>query len=243
MSKLKIVAFLFFLIFALKSHDVFTADWRTANREPAGIAPIAENHPEAIVQVYAARAFSWRGYFSVHSWIAIKKTDAKEYKVYQVLGWRSRYNQPVLSIETEHPDRYWFNNRPEVIRDIRGVRAGEIIRNLENIVDLYPYKNHYVLWPGPNSNTFTAWVGRKIPELRLELPSIAIGKDFLGTGFFSTVPSRTGYQVSIFGIFGILLARDEGLEINVAGLVFGVDPLELSLKLPLFGKVGFLNQQ
>ncbi|MEE3206494.1 MAG: DUF3750 domain-containing protein [Pseudomonadota bacterium] len=243
MSKLKIVAFLFFLIFALKSHDVFTADWRTANREPAGIAPIAENHPEAIVQVYAARAFSWRGYFSVHSWIAIKKTDAKEYKVYQVLGWRSRYNQPVLSIETEHPDRYWFNNRPEVIRDIRGVRAGEIIRNLENIVDLYPYKNHYVLWPGPNSNTFTAWVGRKIPELRLELPSIAIGKDFLGTGFFSTAPSRTGYQVSIFGIFGILLARDEGLEINVAGLVFGVDPLELSLKLPLFGKVGFLNQQ
>ena len=236
MSKLKIVAFLFFLIFALKSHDVFTADWRTANREPAGIAPIAENHPEAIVQVYAARAFSWRGYFSVHSWIAIKKTDAKEYKVYQVLGWRSRYNQPVLSIETEHPDRYWFNNRPEVIRDIRGVRAGEIIRNLENIVDLYPYKNHYVLWPGPNSNTFTAWVGRKIPELRLELPSIAIGKDFLGTGFFSTAPSRTGYQVSIFGIFGILLARDEGLEINVAGLVFGVDPLELSLKLPLFGK-------
>ncbi|MEC8875992.1 MAG: DUF3750 domain-containing protein, partial [Pseudomonadota bacterium] len=224
-------------------HDVFTADWRTANREPAGIAPIAENHPEAIVQVYAARAFSWRGYFSVHSWIAIKKTDAKEYKVYQVLGWRSRYNQPVLSIETEHPDRYWFNNRPEVIRDIRGVRAGEIIRNLENIVDLYPYKNHYVLWPGPNSNTFTAWVGRKIPELRLELPSIAIGKDFLGTGFFSTAPSRTGYQVSIFGIFGILLARDEGLEINVAGLVFGVDPLELSLKLPLFGKVGFLNQQ
>ena len=146
MSKLKIVAFLFFLIFALKSHDVFTADWRTANREPAGIAPIAENHPEAIVQVYAARAFSWRGYFSVHSWIAIKKTDAKEYKVYQVLGWRSRYNQPVLSIETEHPDRYWFNNRPEVIRDIRGVRAGEIIRNLENIVDLYPYKNHYVLY-------------------------------------------------------------------------------------------------
>ncbi|MEC7834865.1 MAG: DUF3750 domain-containing protein [Pseudomonadota bacterium] len=243
MSKLKIVAFLFFLIFALKSHDVFTADWRTANREPAGIAPIAENHPEAIVQVYAARAFSWRGYFSVHSWIAIKKTDAKEYKVYQVLGWRSRYNQPVLSIETEHPDRYWFNNRPEVIRDIRGVRAGEIIRNLENIVDLYPYKNHYVLWPGPNSNTFTAWVGRKIPELRLELPSIAIGKDFLGPGFFSTAPSRTGYQVSIFGIFGILLARDEGLEINVAGLVFGVDPLELSLKLPLFGKVGFLNQQ
>tara|TARA_B100001167_G_C16691345_1_gene267156 strand:+ start:84 stop:815 length:732 start_codon:yes stop_codon:yes gene_type:complete len=243
MSKLKIVAFLFFLIFALKSHDVFTADWRTANREPAGIAPIAENHPEAIVQVYAARAFSWRGYFSVHSWIAIKKTDAKEYKVYQVLGWRSRYNQPVLSIETEHPDRYWFNNRPEVIRDIRGVRAGEIIRNLENIVDLYPYKNHYVLWPGPNSNTFTAWVGRKIPELRLELPSIAIGKDFLGTGFFSTAPSRTGYQVSIFGIFGILLARDEGLEINVAGLVFGVDPLELSLKLPLFGKVGFLNQR
>ena len=95
------------------------------------------------------------------------------------------------------------------------------------------------MWPGPNSNTFTAWVGRKIPELRLDLPSTAIGKDFLGTDLFSSAPSGTGYQLSVFGIFGVLLAAEEGVEVNIAGLVFGLDPLDLTIKLPLFGKIGF----
>ena len=234
------VFFIFlFLLFTFKSHSVFTADWRSASREPAGIAPIAAEHPEAIVQVYAARAFSWRGYFSVHSWIATKLPNAEDYRVYQVVGWRSLYDQPVLSIEEEYPDRYWFDNRPEIIQDIRGDLAEEIIEDLDNIVDSYPYKRQYILWPGPNSNTFTAWVGRKIPELRLDLPSTAIGKDFLGTDLFSSAPSGTGYQLSVFGIFGVLLAADEGVEVNIAGLVFGLDPLDLTIKLPLFGKIGF----
>jgi hypothetical protein len=35
-------------------------DWRTASREPAGFAPDPATTPEAVVQVYAARAVSWR---------------------------------------------------------------------------------------------------------------------------------------------------------------------------------------
>jgi len=38
-------------------------DFRTADRSSAGIAPRAENTPEAIVQVYHARALNWRGIF------------------------------------------------------------------------------------------------------------------------------------------------------------------------------------
>ena len=36
-------------------------DWRTASREPVGLAPDPERTPEAVVQVYAERAWSWRG--------------------------------------------------------------------------------------------------------------------------------------------------------------------------------------
>ena len=44
-------------------------DWRTADRSSAGIAPDPRNTPEAVVQVYAARAFNWRGALAVHTWV------------------------------------------------------------------------------------------------------------------------------------------------------------------------------
>lgn len=48
-------------------------NWRTANRSSAGIAPSPLKEKEAVVQVYAARTYNWRGYFAVHPWIAVKK--------------------------------------------------------------------------------------------------------------------------------------------------------------------------
>jgi hypothetical protein len=63
------------------------ADWRTASRQSAGLAPPATTTREAVVQVYAARAFSWRGVFAVHTWISIKPKGASEYTTYEVMGW------------------------------------------------------------------------------------------------------------------------------------------------------------
>src|SRR6185295_19235111 len=90
----------------------------------------------------------------------------------------------------------------------------------------YPYAQTYSAWPGPNSNTFVAHLGRQIPELRLDLPSTAIGKDYLPDGaVFARTPSGTGYQVSLSGLLGVLVGQDEGLELNLLGLVTGVDLL------------------
>ena len=33
-------------------------------------------------------------------------------------------------------------------------------------------------FPGPNSNTFTAWIAKKVPELELDLPFTAIGSGY-----------------------------------------------------------------
>jgi hypothetical protein len=63
-------------------------DFRTADRSSAGIAPRHDTTPEAVVQVYHARALNWRGIFGVHTWIATKPEDAPEYLVHQVIGWR-----------------------------------------------------------------------------------------------------------------------------------------------------------
>lgn len=215
----------------------FNADWRTANRASSGLAPDPKISKEAIIQVYSARAFSWRGIFSMHMWIAIKPKNAEQYTVYQVIGWRNYSGLPAIMAETDIPDRYWFNQKPNIIFDLRGDNAEMLIPKIMTVVKSYPFPD-YVLWPGPNSNTLLAYVARKVPELGLALPANAIGKDFLPAfTFFAKAPSGTGYQFSILGIFGVLLAQKEGLEINILGFVYGISPLQYAIELPGIGQV------
>ncbi len=119
----------------------------------------------------------------------------------------------------------------------RGVDA--LIAKVRAAVEAYPYPHEYRAWPGPNSNTFTAFVARAVPELGLALPSIAVGKDYLPDGaLVASAPSGTGWQVSVLGVVGLLLARAEGIEINLLGLNFGVDFAAPALLLPGIGRVG-----
>ena len=101
-----------------------------------------------------------------------------------------------------------------------------MIEQVRLAVANYPYPNTYRPWPGPNSTTFLAHIARQVPELVIQLPSNAVGKDFLPGGrLFATAPSESGFQVSLYGLAGILLAGREGLEFNLLGLSLGVDPI------------------
>jgi hypothetical protein len=219
-------------------HVSLHGDWRNATHRPVGLAPDPATHPEAVVQVYASRTFGWRGAFAVHTWIAAKPAHADGYARYEVIGWRARYGGSPLSIsEDVAPDAEWYGAAPFVVRDVRGVKAEAIAARLDEVARRYPYRA-YRAWPGPNSNTFVAWLGREIPELELAMPSLAIGKDWLPFGDFVTrAPSGTGYQFSIGGLLGAMLARDEGFEINLFGLVAGIDVRDAALELPGIGRI------
>lgn len=211
----------------------FSADYRTANRASSHIAPLPDKTPEAIIQVYAARTFNWRGLFAVHTWIAVKPKNAKQYTVMHVVGWRLLMNKPPLMIIEDVPDRIWFDQIPTVILDIRGEQADALIPKIKEAALQYPYADEYAYWPGPNSNTFTAYIGRKIPELGMTLPGTAVGKDYLTqTHFFAPTPSGTGYQISLLGALGLGIAKNEGIELNILGLVYGIGFSPPSLKLP-----------
>jgi hypothetical protein len=214
-------------------------DWRTASRGSAGLAPDPAEAREPIVQVYAARTVRWRGYLGVHTWVAVKARDASEFTIYEVNGWRLRRNGTAVMVTSRAPDSRWFGALPERIADLRGDEAEPLIARIEQAAARYPWADTYRVWPGPNSNTFTAFVLREVPELRADLPPTAIGKDYLGASLFATTPSGTGAQVSLFGLLGVLVGLEEGVEVNVLGLTFGVDPRPLSLKLPLAGSLGF----
>ncbi|MDP9198347.1 MAG: DUF3750 domain-containing protein, partial [Pseudomonadota bacterium] len=139
-------------------------------------------------------------------------------------------------------DGYWYGNKPELLGDIRGPGVDEIIHRIESAVAAYPYPDRYHIWPGPNSNTFVAFVLRKVPELRVDLPPTAIGKDYLGWKSVGKTPSGTGGQASLFGVLGVAAGLEEGVEVNLLGLNFGVDPKSLSIKLPIVGRLGPKNQ-
>ena len=224
-------------VFAAAGH-LRSGDWRTASREPVGLAPDPATTPEAVVQVYAARTIGWRGLFGVHTWIAVKPTAAKGYTVYEVIGWRLRSSGSALVIRNRPPDARWFGAPPELIAEKRGAGVDALVMRVDRAARAYPWAGKYSVWPGPNSNTFTAWVLRAVPELKADLPPTAIGKDYTGDKLIASAPSGAGLQLSVFGLLGLTASGVEGVELNLLGLTFGVNPFDPALKLPMLGRLG-----
>jgi len=224
------------LLLTVTAASAGAQDWRTANREPVGLAPDAKVVREAVVQVYGARTLGVKGLFGVHTWVAVKPQDAAEWTVYEVIGWRLRWSDTALVVRNRAPDARWFGSEPELYAEKRGAGADQLIRRIDQAARDYPYAGQYTLWPGPNSNTFTAWIARSVPELEVDLPATAIGKDYMGGNMVSTAPSGSGFQFSLRGLLGISASGVEGLEINILSLNFGVGPS--GLKLPLVGRIG-----
>lgn len=214
------------------------ASWRAADWSSAGLLPPASEVRRALIFVFAAPAGRWKGVFSVHSWIVVKEKDAPRYTRYDVAGW----GKPV-KIDNWAPDGRWFGSTPQLIAAVEGEVAERLIPKIKSAVVDYPYNQagDYRVWPGPNSNTFIAHVLARVPEAGIALPPNAIGKDFRKAGIYlGSSPTRTGIQVSLYGLFGLTLAWIEGLEINVFGLVAGVDFRQVAIKLPGWGLVRLL---
>jgi len=212
--------------------------WYEARRDASGLAPDPAAFREAVIQVYGARAVRWRGIFAVHTWVVVKPANAERYTRYEVIGWGVDRGVPAVRIDRMGPDNHWFGAKPELILDRRGPGAEALIPRVEKAVREYPWPNDYVIWPGPNSNTFTAWIGRQVPELRLDLPPTAIGKDFMDMPV-GLSPSGTGVQLSLMGLVGGIVGLEEGIELNILGLSFGIDFNSPALRLPGIGRLGF----
>jgi hypothetical protein len=213
--------------------------WRTARRDSSGQAPDPATERDAVIQVYAARTVGWKGIVGVHSWIVIKPAGAAEYTRYEVVGWGVSRGVAAIRKNRTIADGYWFGSKPDLLADLRGDGVDALNERVEAAVAAYPYPDTYRTWPGPNSNTFVAYIGRSVPELRLDLPPTAVGKDYLPNGFPAAfTPSGTGVQVSVLGLAGVLVGWEEGLEVNVLGLTFGIDLNGPALKLPGVGRIG-----
>jgi len=190
---------------------------------------------EPIVQVWGARTRGAKGIFGVHTWIAVRPRNETEYTVYEVVGWRLRWTDTAVVVRNRAPN-HWFGAEGELYAEKRGAGVEALIQRIDKLAREYPYANTYTLWPGPNSNTFVAWIARSVPELEADLPATAIGKDYIGSDMISTAPSGKGFQFSLRGLLGIAASSVDGVELNVLGLNFGVSGS--GIKLPIVGRIG-----
>jgi len=210
--------------------------WRDADWSSTGSLPHADRHPDARLIIYSGRTGGWKGVLSVHSWIVLKRRNASSWTRYDVVGW----GKP-LRTNNWAPDARWFGNRPSVVVDLKGKEAEALVPKVEAAVKSYQFRHRgdYRMWPGPNSNSFVAAVLRAVPDIGVALPPNAIGRDFRPHPYFGLTDTRTGIEASLWGVLGAKLAVVEGLEINVLGLVAGLDLRKPAVKLPGFGRVGF----
>ena len=185
----------------------------------------------------------WRGALGVHTWIATKRSNEDFYTRLEVMGYALRWSDSSVQIRQGQPDRYWYGNKPTLLREIRGGKeVDSLIHDLHQLAQDYPVADQYKVWPGPNSNTFVAHLARQIPELNLDLPPTAVGKDYRINGqILGTPPSGTGLQLSMGGLLGLIVSPEEGVEINLLGLTAGIDLSPPALKLPAIGRLGYAD--
>jgi len=205
---------------------------------PRHISDLSRLKDQAMIEVYGAGAGQWQSYFSLHTWIGFKRAGEEQFTIYEVRKELLLENLSTVDCWKGNPDRAWVGNRPERLLSLEGAPAAALIPLLERAIHSYPFQHRYATWPGPNCNTFIAYLGRTIKGLGLELPPNAIGKDFLLDGeFFTTPPSGNGFQCSFFGLLGWTISVIEGVEINFLSFNFGFQPKNSAILYPGIGKI------
>jgi Protein of unknown function (DUF3750) len=239
-----IVMILIFLIFfapilaraAIYALGNAPRSYRDADWSSTAMLPAARDYQPARVMVLAGTTGAWKGIFSVHSWVVFKRANATDWTRYDVVGWGNP-----LRTNNWPPDGRWYGNTPVIIANITGDQAEKLIPKIEAVAKDYAYARvgDYRIWPGPNSNSFTAAVLRAVPELGVTLPANAVGRDFRNGFYAGRTDSGTGVEVNLNGYAGIKLGWVEGIEVNLLGLVAGLDLRHPALKLPGYGRIGF----
>jgi len=151
---------------ALYAAGTAPRSWRDADWSSTGALPSAATFEPARLVVFTGTTGGWKGVVSVHSWVVYKRAGARQWTRYDVVGW----GNPVRT-NGWPADGRWYGNMPVAIADVSGPEAEKLIPKVEAAVRAYSYNQagDYRIWPGPNSNSFTAAVLRAVPELGVAL--------------------------------------------------------------------------
>lgn len=207
------------------------ASWREADWTSARLLPAATDDPRAAAYILSARTGGLKGAVSEHSWVVIKEANARRYERFDKVGWGSPIRR-----DGYPADGRWYSNEPRIVAALHGAKAEAAIPLMRAAIASYPFaaSGGYRLFPGPNSNSFTAHVLRAVPDFGTTLPPAAVGRDYPVDGRLVRF-GPDGLQATLFGYAGLTVGLRSGVEINILGLVAGIDPLHGTIKVPAFG--------
>lgn len=131
---------------------------------------------EACVRVYGA-PIPYLRRFAIHTWFVVKR--ARSYELHRWEVWQEA-GGPYGHVQRDllDPEQDVGAGGTHVIAELRGEMAEKVARFIETQSPRYPWRHEYTYFPGPNSNTYTAWVLNKA-AWQTPLPWTAAGKNWL----------------------------------------------------------------
>ena len=196
---------------------------------------------KSMVAVFSARAYGRRGAFGSHPWIAFKTKGEPEFTIAEVIGWRLRRNNSAIALSKGYPDRKWFGNTPTINYMLEGEEAEGMIPAIRKAIVSYPYPRKYKVWPGPNSNTFIEYIRSSVPGMKFAMPALSIGEAY--GKWFVFDQDKLEVILSLGGYLGLEFGKYRGFRVHVLGLIYGFNPLTMTVYFPGFGNLGFADNR
>lgn len=139
-------------------------------------APLSELETSglAVARVYAAPIPRIES-IAVHCWFVIKSADSQAFDRWEVFE-RNTGAYGHVFMNDRSPTAGVGAGGTFVIAEVTGSEAEPIVEFIQTASPAYPCKDEYVLFPGPNSNSFAQWI-LDSTGWDVTLPSRAIGKD------------------------------------------------------------------
>lgn len=200
----------------------------------------------------------WYTRFAYHAWIDLRDREGVWQRVEVVGAPEAIFVTEIEAAEAIAAERW--ERRVHVHASLRGPEAEEVAVRVLHLADSCedygqlvfelqesggfsgvveaPLGRHYRRWPGPNSNTFIAWVVERTPGLHAELHHNAVGKDFPDGLRVGRTSAGWGGEVET-AYLGIGVGLAQGLELHLLGLTAGIDFWPPAIKLPFLPRLGF----
>jgi hypothetical protein len=173
---------------------------------------------------------------AAHYWFVVFDPVSRQWHRWEVWQVKEAGGQSIGHVHCDlmHPDSGVGGGAYRIVAEWGGSAARAICAVLTHAQD-YPYRDRYRAWPGPNSNTFVAWVLREA-GLHHSLDPRAIGKDYCGL-LGMRLSSRPPCAQVETPLLGVRLSLQDGVELHLLCFTFGLRLSPPEVDTP-FGRLG-----
>jgi Protein of unknown function (DUF3750) len=172
---------------------------------------------------------------AVHYWFAVLETFSQRWQRWEV--WQAE-NAGGKSLGYVHCDRRHpacgVGGGPSRLAVAWDGSAAQSICAVLAKAQEYPHWNRYRAWPGPNSNTFVAWVLRQA-GLHYGLDPRAIGKDYMGLYGVRGCSRPLSAELAT-PLLSVKVSLCDGVEVHLLGFTCGLGWWPLKVSTP-FGRL------